>query len=84
MTGHKGLIGSSLLERLQERGDEAVALIDKRNDVNILDICGVNVSEQADVMIHLAAFCKISEVNADPMQTQCFLYIIMFLGHKKY
>jgi nucleoside-diphosphate-sugar epimerase len=38
MTGHRGLIGSFLLERLKEQGHTPVLLIDRRDGDNILDL----------------------------------------------
>lgn len=66
MTGHKGLIGSSLLEKLKRRGDEPVILIDKRDGKDILDIDGIELNEKVDVFIHLAAFCKINKSVENP------------------
>jgi len=65
MTGHKGLIGSSLLKRLEGRGDEAVLLVDKREGKNILDMNNFGLEEPVDMMIHLASFCKISKCIED-------------------
>ncbi len=66
MTGHKGLIGSFLLERLKGRGDEAVLLIDKREDKNINDIDKIEIDRKIDVFIHLASFCKINKTIENP------------------
>ncbi|MHA1550176.1 MAG: NAD-dependent epimerase/dehydratase family protein, partial [Alphaproteobacteria bacterium] len=66
MTGHKGLIGSALLKRLQERGDKPILLIDKRSGQNINDIENHKLEEQADILIHLASFCKINKTIQDP------------------
>lgn len=66
MTGHKGLIGSFLLKRLYERGDEAVLLVDKREGSDILDIGKAELKEKADVLIHLASFCKINKTIENP------------------
>jgi len=66
MTGHKGLIGSHLLERLKERGDKAVLLINKEDGKNIINIEDERLDECADVMIHLASFNKINKTIENP------------------
>jgi len=66
MTGHKGLIGSFLLKRLEERGDKAVLLIDLRDGKNVLDIDKIKITEKVDVFIHLASFCKINKSIEEP------------------
>jgi|GEM_PF-6294242 len=66
MTGHKGLIGSSLLKRLEERGDEAVLLVDERDGKTLNDLDDIELSEPVDMMIHLASFCKINKCVGGP------------------
>jgi len=66
MTGHKGLIGSFLLERLKQRGDVSLLLIDKRDGNDIIDIENFKLNEKADVMIHLASFCEINKTVENP------------------
>jgi len=66
MTGHKGLIGSFLLKRLEERGDKAVLLVDLREDNNVLDIDKIKLTEKVDMFIHLASFCKINKSIEEP------------------
>jgi len=66
MTGHKGLIGSSLLKKLITDGHEPVLLVDKRDGKNILDINKFELEKPADMMIHLAAFCKINQSIENP------------------
>lgn len=66
MTGHQGLIGSFLLERLKEQGHEPVLLIDKKAGENILDIEKFELKEPVDVFIHLASFCKINKCVENP------------------
>lgn len=66
MTGHKGLIGSFLLKRLEERGDKAVLLVDKREGENIIDMEKFSLNEPADIFIHLASFCKINKTIENP------------------
>ncbi len=69
MTGHKGLIGEFLLRKLLERGDEPVALIDLREGKDILDIHNLGIEGKADVLIHLAALCKINKSISNPEET---------------
>ena len=67
MSGHKGLIGNSLLKRLCNEGHEPVLLVDKREsfrDIIYMDEYGLD--EPADVMIHLASFCKINKCIKNP------------------
>jgi len=66
MTGHKGLIGSVLLKRLKDRGDEAVLLIDKRDGKSLNDLDNIELNGPVDMMIHLASFCKINKCVEDP------------------
>ena len=49
MTGHKGIIGSHLLEKLEERGDKAILLIDKESGKNR---CIVNKKEDYYIFIY--------------------------------
>ena len=66
MTGHKGLIGSFLLKKLIADGHKPVLLVDKRDGKNILDINKFGLEKSADMMIHLAAFCKINKSVENP------------------
>ncbi|MFA6065537.1 MAG: NAD(P)-dependent oxidoreductase [archaeon] len=66
LTGHKGLIGSFLLKRLQSEGHKAVLLVDLRESKNILDMGKTKLNEKADVCIHLASFCKINKIIENP------------------
>jgi UDP-glucose 4-epimerase len=66
MTGHKGLIGSFLLERLKQEGHTPVLLIDKRDGNSLADIDNHKLDGKVDMMIHLASFCKIKKTIADP------------------
>lgn len=66
MTGHKGLIGSFLLERLKKEGHQPVLLIDKREGKDIENINKIKLNEKADMMIHLASFCKINKTIENP------------------
>jgi nucleoside-diphosphate-sugar epimerase len=69
LTGHKGLIGHFLLEKLKARGDKPVLLIDKRDGQNINNLERFPLKERADVFIHLAALCKINKSIEDPQPT---------------
>lgn len=66
MTGHKGLIGSFLEKRLYEEEHESVLLVDKESGKNIINIGGFKLRKPVDVMLHLAAFCKINKCIEDP------------------
>ncbi|MBU0467295.1 MAG: NAD-dependent epimerase/dehydratase family protein [Nanoarchaeota archaeon] len=66
LTGHKGLIGSFLLERLKAQGHEPLLLIDKRDNQDIIEIGKHQLTEKADMFIHLAAFCKINKTIEEP------------------
>lgn len=66
MTGHKGLIGNSLLEKLEKEGHKPVLLVDKRNGDDILNISEISLYDKADIMIHLASFCKINQTIEHP------------------
>jgi len=66
MTGHKGLIGSSLLRRLEDQGSQPVLLIDRRAGSNVLDLKDRSLEESTDMFIHLASFCKINQIIANP------------------
>jgi len=66
MTGHKGLIGTSLLERLEREGHKPVLLVDKREGKNVLDINSFELNESADVLFHLASFNKINKCVIEP------------------
>ena len=66
MTGHKGLIGNSLLSRLVDREDKPVLLIDKKEGNDVLDIDKMKLEDRADAFIHLASFCKINKTIENP------------------
>ncbi|MFH1802470.1 MAG: NAD(P)-dependent oxidoreductase [archaeon] len=66
MTGHKGLIGHFLLERLKAQGHEPVLLIDTRDGEDIKDIQKHKLTEPVDMLIHLASFCKINKIVESP------------------
>lgn len=66
MTGHKGLIGSFLLEKLKKLGHKPVLLIDLREGQDVANILDKKLDEKVDVMIHLASFCKVSKIVRNP------------------
>ncbi|MFZ5955449.1 MAG: NAD-dependent epimerase/dehydratase family protein [Nanoarchaeota archaeon] len=70
MTGHKGLIGNSILRKLIENGNNPLYLIDLRDNLQkIRDIRNINnlrLNQKADTLIHLAAFCKINQSITNP------------------
>jgi len=66
MTGHKGLIGSFLLKRLEKEGHEAVFLIDKRDGRDLNEFEGMSIFSDVDIFFHLAAFCKINKSIENP------------------
>jgi nucleoside-diphosphate-sugar epimerase len=66
LTGHKGLIGHFLLEKLKARGDKPVLLIDKRDGQNINTLDRYPLRERVDTFIHLASFCKINKIIETP------------------
>ena len=69
ITGHKGLIGDFLNQRLKAEGHECVAQIDQCEGFNVLDLerKEPEITGQVDVMFHLAAQCKINESIAKPI-----------------
>lgn len=71
ITGHKGLIGSSLKKRLIEDGNKIVGELDLReNNEDIVNINKIKKpTEKIDLLIHTAAHCKINESIANPEKT---------------
>ncbi len=66
ITGHKGLIGSSLKKRLEKEGHNIVNSIDMREGKNILDLKDKYIDEKVDILFHLAAHCKINQSITNP------------------
>jgi len=66
MTGHRGLIGTFLMKKLKEKGDKPVLLVDKREERDIVDMSKFKLEERADMLIHLASFCKINQTIENP------------------
>lgn len=68
LTGHMGLIGSSLWKRLLGEGHKSVGLVDLRAQPSI-DIRNLHLFEPAgpvDTLYHLASFCKIRDCITNP------------------
>jgi UDP-glucose 4-epimerase len=66
LTGHKGLIGTALLNRLLHAGHNPVSLVDLRSGDDIRMIGSCLVDKPVDIVYHLAAFCKIRDCIDDP------------------
>lgn len=66
MSGHEGLVGHSLRERLEKEGHKFVLLIDKRSGTSLSDLSKIVPSEKIDLFIHAAAHCKINQGIANP------------------
>lgn len=66
LTGHKGLIGSFLKNRLEEEGCRIIKGVDIREGANILDIGSLELNEKVDLLIHAAAHCKINQAIENP------------------
>ncbi len=68
LTGHGGLIGTSLKKRLEERGDRVIG-IDLRSGFDVCDIDSFKLKEKIDLVIHAAAHCKINQSVTEPERT---------------
>jgi len=66
ITGHKGLIGTYLKERLEKKGNETVLAVDLRENRNILSLNDLRLDEKIDLLVHAAAQCKIRESILNP------------------
>jgi len=68
ITGHRGLIGSYLKERLEKEGHKIIMGVDKRDGTNILELkdLKLDLDTQADLLIHAAAYCKINQAIKHP------------------
>lgn len=69
ITGHLGLIGSFLKKRLEEEGHKIVFAIDKKEGNNILELTNKKIDFNCDLLIHMAAHCKINESISNPGKT---------------
>lgn len=65
ITGHKGLIGQKLEERLLEEGHLIVEAIDARDRLTLDDLKNLKVGS-VDLFIHAAAHCKINQGIENP------------------
>jgi len=85
MTGHRGLIGTSLLERLKSGGHKPLALFDlaEGTDIRLMDN---GVGAHADVLFHLAAYCKINGSINYPARSYnhnvAGMYAVMEYAHR--
>ena len=66
LTGHLGLIGSFLKDRLESEGHRITKGIDLREGSDILDIDHLGIEDNVDMMIHSAAHCKINQAIQNP------------------
>jgi len=69
ITGHQGLIGTYLKERLDKEGHKCVLQIDQREGFNVMDLMfkETELSDKIDVFYHFAAQCRINEAIANPI-----------------
>lgn len=68
ITGHRGLIGTALMERLESLGHKMVLKIDSRDglDIDVLETIPFNKKVKIDMLIHMADFCKINKTIKYP------------------
>jgi len=66
ITGHRGLIGSFLKDRLEKEGHKIVFKIDIEEGKNILGMKNIKFNKKIDLMIHAAAYCKINQSIKEP------------------
>jgi nucleoside-diphosphate-sugar epimerase len=66
MTGHEGLIGSCLKEKLEKQGHKFVLLIDKRSNDTLDSLKYLKITDKVDLFIHAAAHCKINQSIENP------------------
>ncbi len=70
MTGERGLIGTFLKTRLEGEGHNVIFTCDIRNGKDIVNINSFNLPEgKIDLMIHMAAHCKINQSISNPKKT---------------
>ena len=69
ITGHRGLIGTYLKDRLDKEGHECVLQIDKREGFDTTDLMfkDYKLSDKVDIFFHFAAQCRINEAIAKPI-----------------
>jgi UDP-glucose 4-epimerase len=66
LTGHKGLIGHYLKERLEKEGHKIIAAIDSRDGKDISNLKSLKIDKPVDLFIHAAAHCKINQSIENP------------------
>lgn len=66
LTGHKGLIGHYLKERLEKEGHKIIAAIDSRDGKDISNLKNLKIDKPIDLFIHAAAHCKINQSIENP------------------
>jgi UDP-glucose 4-epimerase len=66
ITGHMGLIGAPLTQRLVDEGHTIVKGIDLRAGEDILDINKMHFDQSIDTVVHCAAACKINRTIENP------------------
>ena len=69
ITGNKGLIGTFLTDRLKKEGHEIILTVDLKDgkDIHYLKKIGTEFLNKADMLIHMAAFCKINKCIEKPI-----------------
>lgn len=69
ITGHKGLIGTYLKQRLDSEGHKCVLQIDQREGFNVNDLMfkETELNDKIDEFYHFAAQCRINEAIAKPI-----------------
>jgi len=69
ITGHKGLIGTYLKQRLDKDGHECILQIDQREGFDVCDLLfkEYDVSKPVDIFFHFCAQCRINESIAHPI-----------------
>jgi len=69
ITGHKGLIGEFLKQRLDQEGHTCVLQIDQREGFNVMDLMfkETELNDKIDIFFHFAAQCRINEAIAKPI-----------------
>jgi nucleoside-diphosphate-sugar epimerase len=70
ITGHRGIIGSYLKDRLDREGNVCVLKVDQREGFNVLDLIARELEvrgKRTDIFFHFAAQCKINESIAIPI-----------------
>jgi nucleoside-diphosphate-sugar epimerase len=70
LTGHRGLIGSYLKEKLEKEGHKIIGFDIRCNEQeNVCEIDKLKLNEKVDMLIHAAAHCKINQSISDPKKT---------------